>query len=62
VLLVDDLVATGGTALAAIALIRVAGATVDEACFVIDLPDLGGAARVRTEGVEVYALIAFAGH
>lgn len=62
VLLVDDLIATGGTALAAIALIRAAGAEIDEACFVIDLPDLGGAARVRTDGVDVYALIAFAGH
>lgn len=62
VLLVDDLIATGGTALAAIALIRAAGAEIDEACFVIDLPDLRGASRVRTEGVEVYALIAFPGH
>jgi len=62
VLLVDDLIATGGTALAAIALIRAAGAEIDEACFVIDLPDLGGASRVRTDGVEVYALIAFPGH
>ncbi len=62
ILLVDDLIATGGTALAAIALIRAAGAEIDEACFVIDLPDLGGASRVRTDGVEVYALIAFPGH
>ena len=62
VLLVDDLIATGGTALAAIALIRAAGAGIDEACFVIDLPDLGGASRVRTDGVEVFALIAFPGH
>lgn len=62
VLLVDDLIATGGTALAAIALIRVAGAEIDEACFVIDLPDLGGASRVRADGVEVYALLAFPGH
>lgn len=62
VLLVDDLVATGGTALAAIALVRAAGAEIAEACFVIDLPDLGGASRVRTEGVEVFALIAFPGH
>ncbi len=62
VLLVDDLIATGGTALAAIALIRAAGAGIVEACFVIDLPDLGGASRVRADGVEVYALIAFPGH
>jgi adenine phosphoribosyltransferase len=62
VLLVDDLIATGGTALAAIALIRAAGAGIVEACFVIDLPDLGGASRVRADGVEVYALIAYPGH
>ena len=62
VLLVDDLVATGGTALAAIALIRSAGAEVVEACFVIDLPDLGGGSRIRADGVETYALIAFPGH
>lgn len=62
VLLVDDLIATGGTALAAITLLRVAGATVEEACFVIDLPDLGGAERVRAAGLEVFALLAFPGH
>lgn len=62
VLLVDDLIATGGTALASIALIRSAGASVVEACFVIDLPDLGGADRVRAAGVPAYALVSFEGH
>src|SRR5690606_37423486 len=42
--------------------IRAAGAEIAETCFVIDLPDLGGASRVRTDGVEVYALIASPGH
>ena len=62
VLVVDDLIATGGTALAAIALVRKAGAAVTEACFVIDLPDLGGADQVRAAEVDVYALLAFPGH
>lgn len=60
--LVDDLIATGGSALAAVRLIRRAGAEIDGASFVIDLPDLGGAARLRREGVEVRALLRFAGH
>jgi len=62
VLVVDDLIATGGTALAAIALVRLAGATVTEACFIIDLPDLGGADRVRAAAVDAFALLAFPGH
>ncbi len=62
VLLVDDLIATGGTATAAIALLRRAGADVVGAAFVIDLPDLGGAARVAEQGVPVQSLIAYAGH
>lgn len=61
VLLVDDLIATGGTALAAIQLLRQAGAEADRAAFVIDLPDLGGAARLAEAGVKVDALVAFAG-
>jgi adenine phosphoribosyltransferase len=61
VLLVDDLIATGGTALAAVELLRQAGAQVDAAAFVIDLPDLGGARRLRAEGVTVDALLAFEG-
>ena len=62
VLLVDDLIATGGTAIAAISLLRRTGATVSDAAFVIDLPDLGGAAKLAAEGVDVSALMAFEGH
>ena len=62
VLLVDDLIATGGTALAAVGLLRRTGAKVDDAAFVIDLPDLGGAAKLKAEGVAVTALMEFAGH
>ena len=61
VLLVDDLIATGGTALAGARLLREAGALVDTAAFVIDLPDLGGATRLRAAEVDVHALVAFAG-
>ena len=62
VLLVDDLIATGGTAIAAVSLLRRTGAHVDHAAFVIDLPDLGGAAKLKAENVAVDALIEFAGH
>jgi adenine phosphoribosyltransferase len=62
VLLVDDLIATGGTALAGAQLLRQAGATVEHALFVIDLPDLGGADGLRGSGVRADALIDFAGH
>jgi len=61
VLLVDDLIATGGTALAGVELLRAAGAEVAQALFVIDLPDLGGAARLRAADVAVSALVAFEG-
>ncbi len=62
VLLIDDLIATGGTARAAVRLIRKAGGTVDAAAFVIDLPDLGGADALRADGIAVGTLMAFAGH
>ena len=62
VLLVDDLIATGGTALAAVELLRRAGAEIVGAGFVIDLPDLGGADRLREAGVPVSTLVAFSGH
>lgn len=62
VLLVDDLIATGGTALAAAELLRRAGAVVDHALFVIDLPELGGADALRDQDIAVEALVAFAGH
>ncbi len=60
--LVDDLIATGGSALAAVRLIRRAGAELSGASFVIDLPDLGGAERLRNQGIEVSALLSFPGH
>ena len=61
VLLVDDLIATGGTARAAVRLLRKAGAVVEQAVFVIDLPDLGGADALRADGISVSALVAFEG-
>lgn len=62
VLLVDDLIATGGTARAAVRLLRKAGAVVTQAQFLVDLPDLGGADLLRGDGIAVDALVAFAGH
>jgi len=61
VLLLDDLIATGGTALAGARLLRQAGGSVEHASFVIDLPDLGGAAKLREAGLTVNALMAFDG-
>ncbi len=61
VLLVDDLIATGGTAIAALGLLRQAGAIVGTAAFVIDLPELGGADRLRAAGLTVETLVAFDG-
>src|SRR5580765_7565338 len=62
VILVDDLIATGGTAEGAVKLLQKMGAEVVAACFVIDLPDLGGAKKIESPGVPVRSLIAFAGH
>ena len=61
VLLVDDLIATGGTAEAAVRLIESVGARVVECCFVIELPDLGGRKRLEGLGHPVFALVEFAG-
>lgn len=61
VLLVDDLIATGGTAEAAVRLIESMGGSIVECCFVIDLPDLGGRARLETLGHAVHTLCAFEG-
>jgi adenine phosphoribosyltransferase len=61
-MLIDDLIATGGTAIAAVELLRRAGAEVTAAGFVIDLPDLGGAEKLRALDVPVQALVAFGGH
>jgi adenine phosphoribosyltransferase len=62
VILVDDLIATGGTAEAATKLLQQMGANVVAACFVIDLPDLGGRKRIEALGVPVRTLVEFAGH
>ena len=62
VLLVDDLIATGGTAGAAISLLRRAGCDVFSAAFLVDLPDLGGADKIRAQDVPVTALVSFEGH
>jgi len=62
VVLVDDLIATGGTAEAAVKLLRQLNAEVLAACFVIDLPDLGGAQKLRKLGVPVRTLVSFEGH
>lgn len=62
VILVDDLIATGGTADGACRLLTQMGADIVAACFVIDLPDLGGRAKLEALGVDVRTLIAFEGH
>ncbi|MCX5495198.1 adenine phosphoribosyltransferase [Kaistia dalseonensis] len=62
VILVDDLIATGGTAEGAIKLLRGKGAIVEAACFIIDLPVLGGADKLRAMDVPVRTLISFDGH
>ena len=62
VVIIDDLIATGGTATAAVQLLRRAGADVQHALFVIDLPDLGGADRLRAMDIEVSAVMDFPGH
>lgn len=62
VLVIDDLIATGGTCLAAIKLLERAGANVIGCSFVIDLPELGGADKIRAIGKNVQTLVAFEGH
>ncbi|SFB45309.1 adenine phosphoribosyltransferase [Rhizobium sp. NFR07] len=62
VILCDDLIATGGTAVGAVQLLRQIGAEVVSACFVIDLPDLGGRQKLEALGVEVRTLAEFSGH
>jgi adenine phosphoribosyltransferase len=62
VILVDDLVATGGTAEAAVKLLQQMGANVLAACFIIDLPELGGAKKIEALGVPVRTLVSFDGH
>ena len=62
ILIIDDLLATGGTVEAAVKLIQRCGGIVNQAAFVISLPDLGGEARLRSAGVEPLSLIQFPGH
>ena len=62
ILIVDDLIATGGTAEAAAKLVRRSGGDIVGACFIIDLPDLGGAKKLAALGIKIHALMAFEGH
>ena len=62
VILVDDLIATGGTAEAAVKLLKQIGADVVAACFIVDLPDLGGAEKIRKLDVPVRTLVSYEGH
>jgi adenine phosphoribosyltransferase len=61
VLLVDDLLATGGTAIAAAALIEKLGAVVVEMAFIVDLPDVGGKKKLLDKGYNIFALTEFEG-
>ena len=62
VLLIDDLIATGGTAMAGVRLLKRAGADIIGAGFLVDLPELGGADLLRAQKVQVEALLSFEGH
>ncbi|CEJ14174.1 Adenine phosphoribosyltransferase [bacterium YEK0313] len=62
VILVDDLIATGGTAEGAVKLLAQVGAVIEAACFIVDLPELGGADRLRAMNVPVRTLVGFEGH
>jgi adenine phosphoribosyltransferase len=58
---VDDLIATGGTAEAAVKLVKKMHGEIIECCFVIDLPDIGGRARLENMGQKVFTLCEFEG-
>lgn len=62
VLVIDDLIATGGTALAALSLLQKCEVDVVGISFVVDLPDLGGADKIRAKGVSVTSLVSYSGH
>jgi adenine phosphoribosyltransferase len=62
VLLIDDLIATGGTALAASRLIKSANATLSAAAFLIDIPELGGSHQMKQQGIQSLSLISYSGH
>ena len=61
VLIVDDLIATGGTAEAAVRLVQKMKGDIVECCFIIDLPDIGGSSRLENMGQKVFSLCAFEG-
>ena len=61
ILLVDDLIATGGTIMAAIALIEKLGGVITETAFIIDLPDIGGSEKLKDHGYEIFVLAEFEG-
>ncbi|MDO5691188.1 MAG: adenine phosphoribosyltransferase [Pseudomonadota bacterium] len=62
VLLIDDLIATGGTMMAGKKLLEKLGAIVTEGAAIVDLPELGGSARLRNEGLKLFTLVSFEGH
>lgn len=62
ILIVDDLIATGGTAEAAVKLVTRSGGKIVGATFIVDLPDLGGVKRLADQGVKSHALVSFDGH
>ena len=62
VVLIDDLIATGGTMLAGHKLLQRLGAQVVEVAAIVDLPELGGSARLKAAGVPVFSLVSFEGH
>lgn len=62
VLLIDDLIATGGTMMAGMRLLERLGAQVIEGAAIVDLPELGGSDRLRAAGLKVHTLVSFAGH
>ena len=62
VLLIDDLIATGGTMMAGKKLLEKLGATVTEGAAIVDLPELGGSARLREGGLKLFTLVEFDGH
>jgi adenine phosphoribosyltransferase len=62
VLLIDDLIATGGTMLAGKKLLEKLGATVIEGAAIVDLPELGGSQRIQDSGLNLFTLVSFEGH
>ena len=62
VLLIDDLIATGGTMMAGKKLLEKLGASVVEGAAIVDLPELGGSDRIRATGLKLFTLVSFAGH